>query len=137
MRKEFFESFKATKQNIDKVIKFVGVTRKIDDWNEYDVSELCRLMDVEYSDDEELDIDDIICKVKECFDKNALQALYLQAYLCLDDNKNRQCFRTYDCEYLEYSTLNIIYTGLEILGYELSDEEERYINGTHELFVKE
>lgn len=140
MRKEFFESFKATKQNLDKVIKFVGVTRKIDDWNEYDVSELCRLMDVDYSepdDYEAFDIDDNICKVKECFDKNALQALYLQAYLCLDDSEDKKCYHYWDCEYYINSSLKIIYTGLEILGYELSDEEESYINGTHELFVGE
>lgn len=140
MRKEFFENFKATKQNEENVIKFAGITRSCDDWSEYEVDELCRLLGVEYStpDEDETDIYEYDGKkIKECFDKNPLQALYAQAFLCLEDKEDNRCYQYWNCEYSLTWHIHIVYKGLEILGYEMSDEEKSYIDGTHELFAGE
>lgn len=41
------------------------------------------------------------------------------------------------CEYTENEILDGVYEFLKSLGYEMSDEEKKLQNGTHELFVKE
>lgn len=51
------------------------------------------------------------------------------------DNKYKTA-HTYDCKYNNNNDLLILYDYLMKLGYEMSDEEARYVYGAHELFVK-
>ena len=43
---------------------------------------------------------------------------------------------TYNCEYQSNSKLLKLYDFLMVLGYEMSDEEAKYVYGAHELFIK-
>lgn len=146
LRKEFFENLKVTKENQEKVLKFCFMAISNDTSFEYEVRELCRLMEVDFYSEEEIDELDENCdfdyygyeeeKKKECADKNVKQAIYFQSYLSLEDY-NCSSFYSYNAEYYESSFLIRIYKLLAILGYQISDEEQKYIDGTHELFMKE
>ncbi|MDO9577784.1 MAG: hypothetical protein Q7J16_07860, partial [Candidatus Cloacimonadales bacterium] len=56
-------------------------------------------------------------------------------YLRADDG--HRSYADYDNRYQGNKELDIIYNLLEILGYEMSDEEKAFRNGTHELYARE
>lgn len=67
------------------------------------------------------------------------KTLFCMAYCAADDHGNGYWERKwnrgqYDYIYEENSSLNDLYDLLEVLGYEMSDEEIAMRNGTHEIF---
>ena len=63
-------------------------------------------------------------------------ALILISYAEMGDNKKLCAHNSYDGAYSEYGSgrLKAIYKALKIIGYEASDEERAYTEGTHELY---
>ena len=54
----------------------------------------------------------------------------------IGETKAGKC-HTYSGEFNQDSNLLTHYENLELLGYQLSDEESAYLDGTHKLYVKE
>lgn len=59
--------------------------------------------------------------------------LFLHAYIALYDREDIKCY-TYDGSYSENKRLALIYELLTAVGYKMSDEEEKILNGTHPLY---
>ena len=62
------------------------------------------------------------------------KAILRLAYVCSGDSEYTGYFDNYLLKYSENEQLDAIYTLLEKLGYEMSDEEKALQDGTHELF---
>lgn len=69
------------------------------------------------------------------FQMPSKRALFLVAYCNFHDSE-RESYSDYSCEYKVNEKLEIIYNFLEKLGYECSDEEKAWREGTHEIFIK-
>lgn len=61
------------------------------------------------------------------------KALFIMAYCNFHDNEYEN-YSEYDGYYSQNKKLNTIYEYLEKLGYEMSDEERAWRDGTHELY---
>ena len=59
--------------------------------------------------------------------------LFRHAYVSLADREDQHCY-TYDGRYDPSKRLDIIYDLLTSLGYEMSDEEKKLMDGTHPLY---
>lgn len=68
--------------------------------------------------------------------KNPERVLLAAAYSNMGDNPQKRCHR-YEGRYQQNEGLDLVYDFLERLGYEISDEEQAYKDGTHILFRKE
>ncbi len=138
LRNEFLKSFTPSKQNLEKVIKFNAITRKFDGWNEYEPEDLCKYLGVEYEneDEDEADYDYDILKLQECIEISPIKTLYYQAALSII-GENLTAHQHWNGEYLGDKDLDVVYEGLKILGYQMSDDEQKYIDGTHELYAQE
>lgn len=78
-------------------------------------------------------------KVVEAFDKTEPKDYMKLIYHSLGDNKTRSFSTTYKGQFPQFrhcDELEIIYTMLTWLGYEMSDDEIALRNGTHELFSR-
>lgn len=56
------------------------------------------------------------------------------AYSRFTDNAEKRHHNTWNGDYMENETLDKLYIFLCDLGYEMSDEEKAYMDGTHEIF---
>ena len=74
--------------------------------------------------------------VSKSLKDNPERTLLFAVYSNLNDHAN-QTYHSWDGKYQINQNLNLIYKNLEELGYEMSDEERAYKDGTHELFKKE
>lgn len=63
------------------------------------------------------------------------KALLMNVYALWSDCAGRNC-RDYEYKYREDMQLKHIYQGLCALGYDMSDEERRMLDGTHKLYRK-
>lgn len=93
-------------------------------------SVLARLID----DIDEFEGSDVSGKILSLCKEKPIQVALIIAWFKLD-NKYKTA-HTYDCKYNNNNDLLILYDYLMKLGYEMSDEEARYVYGSHELFVK-
>lgn len=80
-------------------------------------------------------------KLLEAYNANPAGTAVLLVYRLLEDNESKVCHhKYYDSSKVTFSkngSLNLIYDFLTALGYEMSEEEKQYLNGTHPLFDKE
>ena len=65
------------------------------------------------------------------------KAILRLAYVCSGDSEYTGYFDNYLLKYSENEQLDAIYTLLEKLGYEMSDEEKALQDGTHELYHRQ
>lgn len=85
------------------------------------------------------EIDDIenetekINEINELFDKNPIRAEFIVAY-CLYGDREYSYIRTWSGSHEEEGQINRLYYFLEELGYKISDEELKLMDGSHELF---
>lgn len=87
------------------------------------------LLELEADDNEEFDFPMIAEAIKSAPERVLLMAAY--ANMGDSDRRNYHDWRS---QHTEDEALDMIYKFLERLGYEMSDEERAYRNGTHELF---
>lgn len=64
-----------------------------------------------------------------------IKTLFAIAYSVFED-KNEDCYDG-NLRYHESDNLNTVYDYLRGLGYEMSDEEQALLDGTHELYIKD
>jgi len=62
------------------------------------------------------------------------RALFIMAYCNFHDSE-REKYNEFNGDYSKNKKLDVIYEYLERLGYEMSDEERDWRNGTHELYL--
>lgn len=85
------------------------------------------LFDVKGGDDWE--------KVSDFIDKHPEKALLMNVYAQWCDNKDLGC-ADWTGNYRENPRLKNLYHGLCLLGYEMSDDENQLVDGTHPLYKK-
>lgn len=95
-----------------------------------DFEELTEILGLEVDEESE---DTEIQIISDSIDAQPERLLFLSAYLGMDSSG--QDYHTWDRKYRSNETLDIIYSLLEKLGYEMSDEEKSLQDGTHELFA--
>lgn len=83
-------------------------------------------------EDREVDVDDL----EDLIASSPYKALIALAYTTLDDSSRQKCI-DWQGEYYENENFKDIYTFLEALGYEISDEEKALMDGTSELYKTE
>ena len=74
--------------------------------------------------------------VEKDFEKHEYRSLWRTAYACLGDGDRLDCF-SWDGEYERNEQLEEIYDILKSMGYVISDEEKKLLDGTSELYIKE
>lgn len=78
------------------------------------------------------DMDVLSDKIRTEPEKLLLYATYSRFH----DNKENKCHASWNGSYQKNETLESLYNCLCDLGYEMSDEEKAYMDGTHELFLR-
>ena len=78
------------------------------------------------------DMDVLSDKIRTEPEKLLLYATYSRFH----DNKGNKCHASWNGSYQKNETLESLYNCLCDLGYEMSDEEKAYMDGTHELFLR-
>lgn len=63
-------------------------------------------------------------------------AVFQMTYAAFYDERTVNCY-TYSLKYEKNEMLDQLYAFLILCGYQMSDEERKLINGTHELYMKE
>lgn len=102
------------------------------EWNdEFDSELFFELLDLEVSENEDFDIS----VIAEVLKSSPERVLIAAAYANFADGPREKC-HNWRCEYDENEQLGILYGYLERLGYEISDEEKSYQDGTHSLFTE-
>lgn len=70
--------------------------------------------------------------------KNKIIALILLYYVyAFNEETDRKCRNEWSGRYVGDEYLSVVYKNLTSIGYQISDEEQAYLDGTHELYVKE
>lgn len=69
-------------------------------------------------------------------EKNIKKALLLGLYLTMDPQKYDKIYDIYG-RFQKNEKYREVYKFMDIIGYEVSDEERQILDGTHELYVKE
>ena len=131
MRYNFIKglSVKVIKEKQKEITEFILRALFSDVHSGYDVrSRICKLMEIE-TDSNLTGYSLISGYVGNCPEK----ALLYFAYESLNDN-GRIGFNNYQNEFVADAHAALIYSFLEALGYEMSDEEVAYSRGTHKLF---
>lgn len=128
LRYNFIKGFNASKE---KAILCEFAAWSMFQWDELDEG-FEEITGVKFFDEED-ELDNK--KVIEYLGGNCWNALLYAAYLRVD-GKGMGC-HTWRCEYSKDEELEIIYDFLTRFGYEMSDDEKAYMDGTHELFERE
>lgn len=71
---------------------------------------------------------------KPMIEEDSERMLLYAAYAHTRDNKGNGYHSSYDCKHTKNESLDRIYGYLELLGYEMSDEEKAYREGYHEIY---
>ena len=130
LRQEFVKNFHPKSETEYLAIaKFAVQTIDESNWNL--CVKICDLLDIEVKDGEEA-ADAVAREVYNV--GRTYRMLFISTWLKCDDVYVST--HTYSCEYKKSEKLRNVYSCLVHLGYEMSDEEMAYLNGTHELFVK-
>lgn len=100
---------------------------------DFDSEAFLEIMGFEMPENEE-DYNFELCR--EQLDETPERVALIAAY-CMSDDGPRNNYHNYDGGYWINDGLNKLYAVLEKFGYEKSDEEKAYCDGTHELFQTE
>lgn len=96
-----------------------------------EAEELAALLDIEVGEDDDLEFDTF----EESISAQPERLLFLATYLAMDSDG--QNYHDWYGKHKDNELLDDVYSLLEELGYEMSDEEYGLMNGTHELFGSE
>lgn len=140
LRSNFVKNVSSTtvKNNIDIIVETLVFVRAIIypyDLDLEDYAEFCDIKLVEYEEDEddEQDVELLYFDtIKEYIKKQPELHLLITTYLMLDSPDEK--YYRWSESYENNERLNATYNLLEQLGYEISTEEKKLKDGTHELF---
>lgn len=132
LRKEFVRNCVDLKKNHKGIFEFLLQNAIHEYGANFDDELFCELMGIEVPEDEDFDFD---CFRKQ-FDEAPERMAFVAAY-CMSDDGPRNKYHKFRGEYYGNSELDKTYEMLEKFGYEMSDEEKAYRDGTHELFAEE
>lgn len=141
MRYAFVKNFNAAKKHA-KEIQYFAFQRLLQ-YSNQDIDKILEILEIEKPDKEGLGWEAINALKKDLlikeYNKYPEKTMLVVTYVTLGDgpsNKyyNAQSWNGFKIEYSKNETLDIIYSTLLDLGYEMSDEEKALCNGTHKLF---
>ena len=137
LRFEFIKGLTGLKKKAKTITAMAAASmyRSEDTYVEFDTDIFCDLMDLDSAQAKKDDFDfaDFISDANEASPE---RVLLMASYTNFEDNSNEN-YHGWNGEYEENENLDLIYGYLEQLGYEMSDEEKTYCDGTHELYVNE
>lgn len=134
LRKDFLRYANiSSKDDVEELLRFafVSIIKNQSNYRNITDDEFCMFAGLG-NDDVNGTISSIISRD---FQMSPKRALLLAAYSNFHDSE-RESYSDYSCKYKINEDLEIIYAFLEKLGYECSDEERAWREGTHEIFVK-
>ena len=145
LRRDFVKNLSNSvfKKNAVAVYGYISNTLYVADEgysNEMDLKMLANLLSIEI-DESLLEEDNRITAIpgiRSALEAFPEKALFCMAYCMLDDYTNGYWVRAwvngkYDYQYDDNFLLDTLYEVLEVLGYEMSDEEKAMQDGTHKL----
>lgn len=118
------------KKNTEIIIQY-SVKAMLNDYSNLDYEEYAEFLNIEVNEDDEWSFDDIAERVAAQPERHLLVA----TYLALDSG--RENYYNWNNQHEDNEELNSVYSFLENLGYEESDEERALRDGTHKLFASE
>jgi ParB family chromosome partitioning protein len=95
------------------------------------IDELCDTTMDKCGSDEE-----VLAETEKYFEENPVKPMLITAYLLSGDDCNSY-IRYWSGEYVQNTAIDKLYEHLERLGYQISDDEKKLQDGTHELFERE
>ncbi len=132
LRKDFVRSCSNLKKKHKYIFEFILQYAVTEYGAAFDYEDFQELVGFETPEDEEIKFDFF----KEQFDESPERVAFVSAY-CMSEDGPRNSYHNYDGRYFINDELNKLYEILERFGYEKSDEENAYCDGTHELFQTE
>lgn len=133
LRREFISDISNTKakKSIEMIIEYTVYT--MGGYNRLYLNELIDLLNIkpEVEEETELDFSHIVDELR----KKPEFYLLASTYCMLDSS--RETYFNWSCEHQSNEDLDKIYNLLIKLGYQISDEEQKLRDGTHELFINE
>ena len=137
-RKSFMKEFvKKSKQYETEIVQFAGYTFAIMDyWGVSGIGNLFNeITGLEICDSNN---DNFVPQMKEAFKKNTTPRLAAIIYSILEDTSSLpNCYNYYDGSFNEKDDeLKIVYEFLTTIGYQISDIEQKLLDGSHELYQK-
>lgn len=133
LRKKFIEEFNPTKKHEEAIKMFLWNMFIFGDGRPwlYKIDEFCKTTFKELDTYEEKST-----AADGYFEEQPEKAMLVLAYLLCDDDKYKYV-QTWNGRWEESPEVDKLYECLERLGYQISDEEKKLQDGTHELFAKE
>ena len=135
LRREFVKSISnaKAKKSMGTILEY-SVKSMLESYCDIDAADYANLLDITLSEVSE-DEDTVIEELTQGLSAQPERYLLLAAYCLLDDD--RANYYNWDCSHRENAELDKVYSFIEALGYETSDEEQAMRDGTHELFKRE
>lgn len=130
LRQDFIKSVSNTKarKNIETIIEST-LYAMAENYSALDYKELAEIIDIDISDNEDVELKDIVRHMWKKPESYLLAAAY-----CKIDFDGLCYFDFWDCSYRPNERLDHIYNLLKKLGYKMSEEEKALQDGTHKLF---
>lgn len=130
LRQDFIKNVSNTKarKNIETIIES-NLYAMAESYSALDYKELAEIIDIDISDNEDVELKDIVRHMWKKPESYLLAATY-----CKLDSDGLGYFDSWDCSHRPNKKLDYIYNLLEKLGYKMSEEEIALQNGTHKLF---
>lgn len=136
-RYEFIKNFSGYAKKSARIIEFAVKSMMIRCYD-YDVDDdaMADMLGIELSEDEVDGIGTEIKPFKAAMKENIFRVLLAAAYLGYGDSKYMKHHMSYSPVYKESEELDLLCEELKALGYEMTDGEKAYMDGTHELFSR-
>ncbi|HML37014.1 MAG TPA: ParB/RepB/Spo0J family partition protein [Bacillota bacterium] len=132
LRYEFALSITTTKarKNMDIIAEYIIKGMLDDSWG-LDYSDFAKAFNIENEGENDLEFSDFTEQIY----MQPERSLFVSIWHTMDSPRQGYC--SSNGRYEKNENLDAVYEFLERLGYELSDEEEKLRNGTHELYLSE
>ena len=133
LRKKFIKEFNPTQKHDEAIKKFLWDMMIFGDGRSwpYEIDEVCGTNFKQLNTYEEKSV-----AADEYFEEQPRKAMLVAAYLLCDDDEYKY-IQAWNGKWDESPETDKLYECLERLGYQMSDEEKKLQDGTHELFEQE
>lgn len=129
LRCEFIKDISNTKAKKNINVIAVNSIKAFLGYSNVDLEDIAALLDIEMDEEAELEFNDFI----EGISAQPERYLLAVTYLAMDSESDH--YYNWNGQYETNEDLDDVYTFLEALGYDPSDEEKAMRDGTHELFA--